>query len=130
MSRRAAPVPLWPPIAGFYATKLVKGGPRVAVRIWFGPAVIDGEIQDRGHDWRVEIDGRTDRVEVDRESGYRCRVALPVETAWPYCLNDTVDEAEYRFLLNHSRWAKEHAPDHPKASPRQPVDFNKLRLPF
>lgn len=121
-------VPVWPPIAGYYATKLVKNGPRVAVRIWFGPAIIDGEEQDRSHDWRAELDGSTDRVERG-DDGYRCRVALEVEAAWPRCAKDPVTEAEYRYLLAHARWAKAHKPDHPKASPRQAVDFNRL-LPF
>ena len=57
-----APVASWPPIAGHYATRLVKDGPRVAVKIWYGAAIIAGEEQDRGHDWRVEIDGKTDRL--------------------------------------------------------------------
>lgn len=126
----AEPLPIWPPRAGFYATRLVKGGPRVAVRIWFGPAVIDGEEQDRSHDWRCEVDGRTDRVELDKATGYRCRVALPVEVAWPFCAKHPIPEAEYRFLLAHSRWAKAEAPHHPKASPRQAVNFNTLRPPF
>jgi len=121
-------IPLWPPREGFYATKLVSGGPRVAVRIWFGAAIIDGEEQDRGHDWRVEIDGRTDRWERD-DTGYRCRVALSVEAAWPFCAKDPITESEYRYLTAHATWAREHAPNHPKASPRKPVDFNSL-LPF
>lgn len=128
--KRAAPPPIWPPIAGYYATRLVKGGPRVAVRIWYGAAIVDGEEQDRAHDWRAEVDGRTDRVEVDRDTGYRCRVALPVEAAWPHCIKEPISKREYLFLLSHSRWAKAHAPDHPKASPRQAVDFGTVRLPF
>lgn len=124
------PVPLWPPIAGYYGTKLVKNGPRVAVRIWFGQAIIDGEEQDRTPGWFVEIDAKTDRIEKDEDTGYLCRVPLDVERAWPHCAKDPITEAEYRYLVAHAEWAREHAPDHPKANPRKAVDFNTVRLPF
>ena len=125
-----APVAVWPPIAGHYATRLVKDGPRVAVRIWYGAAVIAGEEQDRGHDWRVEIDGRTDRWELDADTGYRCRVALELERAWPFCAKDKITEAEFRYLTAHAGWAREHSPNHPKANPRKAVDFNTLPVRF
>jgi hypothetical protein len=109
---------------------MVRGGVLVPVRIWFGPAVINGEEQDRGHDWRCEIDGRTDLIEGDRAAGYWCRVALPIDRAWPYCARRPITAAEYQYLVAHAGWAREHAPDHPKAQPRKPVDFNTIRLPF
>lgn len=125
---KPAPVSVWPPVAGHYAIKLVRGGPRVPVRIWFGLPIIDGEEQDRAHGWFVEVDGRTNRVERDDE-GYRCSVPLSVESVWPFCAKDPITEAEYRFLIAHAAWARDYAPEHPKASPREPVDFSTL-LPF
>jgi hypothetical protein len=123
------PVAAWPPVAGYYATWLVRRGPRVPVRIWFGPAIIDGEEQDRAPGWFVEIDGRTDRLEKD-DAGYRCRVPLDVERAWPFCAKDPITEAEYRFLIADAAHAREWRPDHPKANPRQPVDYLTMRLPI
>jgi hypothetical protein len=120
-------VEVWPPVPGLYAMRLAKGGLRVAVRIWFGPAIIDGEEQDRGHDWRVEIDGYTERLESDRDSGYRCRVALDIHEAWPFCAGNPIDQAEYDFLLRRARWARDYAPDHPAARPRERVDVRTLR---
>lgn len=124
-----APVAAWPPVAGYYAMRLVRKGPRVAVRIWFGLPIIDGEEQDRAPDWYVEIDGRTDRIEKD-DTGYRCRVPLEVDRAWPHCAKEPISESEYRYLLAHAEWVREHQPDHPKANPRKPVDFNALPLRF
>lgn len=124
------PVPVWPPIAGYYATQLVRGGPRVPVKIWFGQAIIGGEEQDRAPGWFVEIDGRTDRIELDRETGYRCRVPLDVTTVWPFCAKEPITENEYRYLAAHAGWAREHQPDHPKATPRKAVDFNTLPMRF
>ena len=124
------PVPAWPPRPGYYATKLVRGGPRVAVRIWYGLPVIDGEEQDRAPGWFVEIDGRADRWEHDDDTGYRCRVPIDVERAWPYCAREPIDEAEYRYLIAHAAHMRAHQPDHPKAHPRKAVDFNTLPMRF
>lgn len=128
--RDLEPIAVWPPRAGHYAMRLVAKGPRVPVRIWYGAAVINGEEQDRSHDWRVEIDGRTDRWELDEAAGYRCRVALEVDRAWPFCAREPITEAHYRYLVAHSLWAREHSPGHPKARPRQAVDFNTLPMRF
>lgn len=118
-------VAVWPPIPGLYTTRLVKGGPLVTVRIWFGNAIIDGEEQDRGHDWRVEIDGKTCHWEKDDETGYRCRVPLHVDRAWPYCLANKIDRPTYDYMRAHADWAKSNAPSHPSANPRQAVDLSK-----
>jgi hypothetical protein len=117
------------PMAGLYAMRLTKGGLPVAVRIWYGPAIIDGEEQDRGHDWRVEIDGETDKIESDT-SGYCCRVALDVHSVWPFCARRPILENEYRFLQKRARWAREHAPHHPAARPRERVDVRSLKPAF
>ena len=129
MSSPIEPVAAWPPTAGYYATKLVRGGPRVPVRIWHGQAVVAGEEQDRAPGWFVEIDGRTDRVEFG-DDGYRCRVPLDVETVWPHCAKEPIAESEYRFLVADAAHARDWRPDHPKANPRKPVDFNTLPMRF
>jgi hypothetical protein len=37
-----------------------------------------------------------------------------------------IDEARYRFEVADGAWAKEHAPQEPKANPRQPIDLTAL----
>ena len=123
------PVQAWPPTPGHYATTLVKNGPRVAVLIWFGAPIIDGEEQDRSHRWNIEVDGATDRWEKG-DDGYRCRVALDIDSFWPWVARDPIEPSEYQYLKAHSAWAKEHAPHHPKAAPRSPVDFHTLPIRF
>ena len=123
-------VPVWPPIAGTYAMRLTRDGVRVPVRIWFGLPVIAGEEQDRAPRWCVEIDGRTDRWERDTDTGYRCRVPIEVERAWPYCAREPIAEPEYRYLLEHAAWARDHNPEHPKAKPREAVNFHTLAPRF
>lgn len=118
------------PVAGYYAARLVRGGPAVGVHIWHGAAIVDGEEQARGHAWRVAIDGETDRVERDRTTGYVCRVALEVSAVWPHCGRWPIDRDSYEFLLRRAAWAKRYAPDHPAANPREPVDFHSLKPRF
>jgi len=122
-------VPVWPPLPGHYAMRLVRDGPRVAVRIWFGAAIIDGEEQDRAPGWFVEIDGQTDREECDA-TGYRCRIPLDVNKAWPWCAREPIDEDTYRYLVACASWARDHSPDHPKAQPHKAVDFHTLPVRF
>jgi len=122
-------VPIWPPVEGHYAVQLVKGGPRVAIRIWFGRPVIGGEEQDRAPRWNVEVDGQSDRWDRDKGSVYRCRVAHDIHRYWPFCAKDPISEAEHRFLIADAEHARKHRPNDPKANPRQPVNFNTL-LPF
>jgi len=124
------PVSAWPPRAGHYTIKLARGGVRVPVRIWYGAAIIDGEEQDRSPGWFCEIDGRTDRWERDADTGYRCRVALEIDRAWPFCAREPITEAEYRFLTADAAHARQWRPEHPKAQPRKAVDFNTLPMRF
>ena len=125
-----APVRPDVPVAGHYAMPLVKGGLAVPIRIWFGQPVIDGEEQDRSPRWCVEVDGQPERWEADEETGYRCRVPRDVFEVWPYCARQPISEREYRFLLKRAAWAREHAPHHPAANPRERIDVRALPPAF
>jgi hypothetical protein len=117
------------PRPGFYSTRLVRGGLKVGVRIWFGQPIIDGEVQDRSHRLCIEVDGRTDRLERHEASGEPVgRVPLDVDEVWPFCV--PITEAEYRYLRRRAAWAREHAPDHPAANPRDPVDLRSMKPLF
>jgi hypothetical protein len=111
------------PEAGFYASKLAKGGVEVAVRIWFGAPVIDGEEQDRSPRWCAEVDGVTDKVD-----DFGCRVPLDLfdDAIWPDRIGRRIKQKEFDYLQRRARWAREHKPDHPAANPREPADVSKL----
>lgn len=100
------------PLAGFYAMRLVRGGPLVPVKIWFGLPIIDGEQQDRSPRWCVEIDGKTT---------YRDEL-IPIEKAWPWCAKEPISEADYAYMRGLTNWAVEHKQSHPAATPRRPID--------
>jgi hypothetical protein len=99
------------PVAGWYQMRLVRGGPLVPVRIWHGLPIVDGEEQDRSPRWCVEVDGETTRR----------GELLDITQVWPWCAREPISEADYRFMVAHSRWAKTQ-PHHPKATPRRPID--------
>lgn len=123
-------VAIWPPMPGLYAMKLAKGALPVAVRIWFGRAIIDGEEQDRGLDWRCEIDGRTDTIERDDDTGYCCRVPLSIHRAWPGCCGRPISQSEFDFLKRRAAWAREWDDSHPAANPRDRIDIRSLKPAF
>ena len=117
------------PRPGHFKLRLVRGGPFVPVRIYYGLPVIGGEVQDRAPRLCVELAGETDELEVDRERGYSCRVAIPMDRVWPYCLTHPITAAEYRFMLRRLHWAREHAPDHYAGAPRKRVNWSTF-TPF
>ena len=113
------------PQAGFYKCRLGKRGIEVAVRIWFGQPVVDGEVLDRSPRWCVEVNGETTRLGEDVE-GERTVELLDVFDAWTRCCGSPISKREYDFLLRRKTWAVEHEPSHPAANPRTPIDVRKL----
>jgi len=111
------------PIAGMYGVRLVGGGIRVPVRIWYGAPIIDGEEQDRSPRWCVEVDGVTTKTDDD---GVRVPLDPIYDDIWPLCAGRKVDQAEFDFLTRRRAWAHKFAPDHPAANPRERIDVRKL----
>lgn len=108
------------PSAGFYATRLVRGGIEVPAMVWHGCPVIDGERQDRSTRWCIALDGKSCRFDKEQQ----CRVPLDALDHWP--LRRRITAREYAFLRRRTRWAHEHAPEHPAANPYAPIDLNAL----
>src|SRR5574337_808244 len=93
--------PFKPIEAGYYWTRLVRGGPKVPVRIW----------QDNDSlEWLAEVDGHGAKV-------------VPI---WNFCCGNPIDEAEYRFMVADSRHAKAFRPNDPKATPTVPIDARRI----
>ncbi len=104
------------PVAGFYKTKLSKGGHPVGVRIWFGPPLdpVTGEEMDRSHRWQAHANGR----------------AIDLDRVWPFCGRHQIDEREYRYLAELQTWAERNAPDSPQANPHRRINPLTAPLPF
>ena len=112
-----APILIGQPRPGFYRTRLMRNALHVGVMIWHGRPVIDGRQQDRAPRWCAAVDGRT------------CNDAgelLDVLEIWPFCSGEPISHREFAFMKRRARWARKHAPEHPAANPRQPIDRRKL----
>jgi hypothetical protein len=86
-----------PTLPGYYRARLVSGGVRGGVKIWFGAPLdpVTGEELDRSHRWQALFDG--EYVDFDR--------------VWPVCAGDPISEAEYRRYCGRKTWAEQNAPD-------------------
>lgn len=103
--------------AGFYRMKLVRNGPWVPVKVWFGqPPDPDhpGELLDRSLRWQCEVDG----LEAD------------VDQVWPIVAGRQIDENEYRYLIAVVHHAKTWDPQYPESTPEQAIDLLKVKPPF
>lgn len=93
----------------FGKCRLVRGGPWVAGRIW-----LDDSIPERPAVLLAEINGK------------------PVHTqdAWVRLYGNPITEAEYRFMMADSAWARQYAPTDPAATPAKPVNIREMPSPF
>ena len=100
------------PQAGFYKTKMVRGGPWVPVRLWYGEP-LDPETGER----------------LDRSPRWQCLVGQdwrdPFAT-WPRCCDRPISADEYRFLIDDADWCKKFAPQEPPANPGAAIDLNRI----
>jgi hypothetical protein len=112
--------------ARYYRARLAKAGPFVAVKVWYGQPVIDGEEVDRSPRWQALVDTETTgrAVLMFGEND----VPVEVDGVTLRALEPTT-ESEWRFLVADSQHAKQYRPNDPKASPRRAVDFANL-TPF
>lgn len=117
-ARRFDGIDVTEPVAGFYRGKLVSGGVRGGIHLWYGPPhdPVTGEELDRSWRWQAHFDGEP--VAFDR--------------VWPQCAGDPITETEYRRYVARTRWAQEHAPTTAYAQrgmrldpldPATPLDF-------
>lgn len=107
--------PLWPPVAGFYRIRLVRGGPLCAAMLWQGFGFDPDGGEPRGMwTWRAMVNCA--EVHLDR--------------VWPYCADKGCTEAEYDYLLAVHGHAKRWTPDMPEAKPREKVDLHRTPALF
>ena len=109
----------------YYRARLVGAGPFVPVKVWHGLPFIDGEEVDRSPRWQalvgLETTGRAILMGDD----------VPVEVEGCTLRNlEPIAEHDYRFMVDHQRWAQVADPAHPKANPKRAINFNTVKLPF
>lgn len=102
------------PEPGFFAIRLVKGGPKVAATIE----------RDAAGVWSTTIDGV-------RQSGAAHTdpaLAEGVFRIWHY--GERITEAEHRYLIDFAAYVRVHVPDAPEANPTQPIVIGRLLPAF
>lgn len=100
------------PEIGWYWTRHVRGGAKVAARIYWSVAKDEdtGEPLDRSPVMLAELDGKF----VD-----------PYDL-WPRVCGHGITEAEYKFMRAEASWAREYAPDDAVANPNVAVDLGSM----
>lgn len=103
------------PVAGFYRVRLVRGGPWVAVRIWYGPPhdPETGEEMDRSWRWQATRDGKV--ADIDR--------------VWPWCGANPITEAEYQSLTDRAAYVRAFSHDDVHAQPSRRIDLLSAPVP-
>ena len=112
------------PRPGYFAMRLIRGGPRVAARLYLPcPMTPAGPDSDAGAaDWCHAADRcRHLQAEVD---GKPARVLRVWTSGRP------VTAAEFAFLSADANWVRAHQPAGPKANPTAPVDWDRMPPPF
>ncbi len=102
----------------FYRARLVKGGPFVGVKTFFGPPFVDGEEVDRSPRWQALV--RTETTARAILMGD----ATPIEVDGVMLRNiEGIPEAEYRYLVAHADYSTKYAPLNPDAAPKTAFDL-------
>jgi hypothetical protein len=103
------------PECGWFKTRLVRGGPWVAAKIWL----------------EAETDAKTGELMGPEEM--RCEVNGGYKDAgewWDRLAGHPISEKDYQYLVDLRNYAVNHAPGEPLANPRRPVDWLKTDLPI
>ncbi len=104
-----------------FALRLVKRGPVVAAKLWYDvPSDPDtGEPLDRSPRWQALLNGIACDI-------FAVIVEFDGLTGEPIIKGEEIDEIEYRRLLATAAWSVRRNPNAPEASPRTPIDMNRL----
>ena len=96
------------PEVGWYAFRLVRGGPDVAAMI---SCTAEGM-------WSATVDG-----ELQMPVASDPAVAEGVSRIWESARRITEDQ--YRYMLALAEWARRYQPQHPSARPREPIALTR-----
>jgi len=102
------PTPKDHPKPGWYWTRLVKGGPKIPIRITATEVV-------RGN--------KPNRVLFEVFVGDQ---EVVWTTVWPDCSANKLTEKEHRYLLEMGRWTTANDPDAPEANPRKKINLHDM----
>ena len=105
--------PIADPRPGFFAMRLVKGGPEVAARLYI-PCPLDPEFcgpLDRSRHLLAEVDGD------EKPDVWILRIWIG---------GREIDAAEFHFLRDDAAWCRRNATHEPRANPRTAIDPRRV----
>ena len=109
----------------YWSARLVAKGPYIGVMTWYGAPVVDGETLDRSHRWQALVRNETTSRAILMGDH------IPIEVDGIFLRNiEAITKAQYQYLVAHSEFSTAHAPHNPDASPSEPIDFMKIKVPF
>lgn len=109
----------------YWRARLVQGGPFIPIMTWRGAPVVDGETLDRHPRWQALVRNET----TARAIMFGDEMPLDVDDSRPDQPNrslslrnlERIDEAEWRYLVEHAAWSTQYAPHLPDAAPRTKI---------
>ena len=104
------------PEEGYYALKLVKGGPEVAACILRVPSEA---VEHSLYEWGARADDEPLGI-----SHLDPQLANGVQQVWLF--GRRISQQEHDFMLARARHAKLHDPQSPWANPRKPLDLKSI----
>lgn len=109
------------PEEGYYRTKIARGGPWVAARIYRSVALDQetGEPLDRSPVLIGEM--------YDAATGPR--FVDPYEL-WPRVCGQSISEVEFSHMMRVKGWADKYDLSAPEAAPRKSIDLNRIKPIF
>lgn len=112
-----APRNIAEPRPGFFAMRLVKGGPEVAARLYLACPMDPefGEPTDRPRHLLAEVDG------AEATEGWIPRI---------WTSGREISAADFHYLRDDAEWCRDNAPDEPRANPRRAVDPRRVAPSF
>lgn len=109
---------------GLYRTRRVRQGPWIAAEITVTEDTISVSEDGGPPHYTVATDTYEEIVIESTMTGQAFSHPL-LRVAW---FGVQIDLTEYRHLIAVAKWAREHAPDHPAASPDKPISLANVRI--
>lgn len=111
------------PRAGFFKTRIVRGGPWVGARIYetLCCCTINGGDENVEHKWQDNCD-RYPRPRLSAEMDGR---PSSVNRVWG--VSTEIEESEYHYLVDSAAWDRENDPDSPYITANKALDINKMK---
>ena len=105
----------------YFAVRLCKGGPRIALKIYYGPPSdpLTGEPLDRSPRWQVWLSGELQENHADFIVHFQ-------PDGSPVVVGEEISAEEHEYLLQLRSYAVEYDATMPESDPKKPVNLRQM----